>query len=180
MHQKVPTPAPEPPLIGRQWSIHHCPIPLSRRTPGTCVLYLYTRQGRRMAKPPRGTAPGLARVPQLTFFSLESFGLRAFVVFSETFSFMAETPKLSVLGNTTGPGHGVKPCPITVQHLALSLTPFWPTAAGAAPDNAQTQFGGRHIPQAAHSRQFGYGQVLHRGLGPRVGAWLCHSGTVPA
>lgn len=144
-----------------------------------CSIYTPVRE-EEWQSPPRGTAPGLARVPQLTFFSLESFGLRAFVVFSETFSFMAETPKLSVLGNTTGPGHGVKPCPITVQHLALSLTPFWPTAAGAAPDNAQTQFGGRHIPQAAHSRQFGYGQVLHRGLGPRVGAWLCHSGTVPA
>ncbi|EOB09055.1 hypothetical protein Anapl_10585 [Anas platyrhynchos] len=95
-----------------------------------------------------------------------------------------QAPSSEVAAGSTRQGHGSSEFPSMHQkHLALSLTPFWPTAAGAAPDNAQTQFGGRHIPQAAHSRQFGYGQLAEvdsSAKNRQQGTVRCHLYQLPA
>lgn len=79
---------------------------------------------------------------------------KAFVVFSETNIFIHgwDTQAVCAGGHNRARARGQTLPHNCVQHSALSLTQFWPTAASAAPDNAQTRLRGQHVPQAAHSR----------------------------
>lgn len=120
VQQKVRMPAPEPPasqgnaqfipvlsFCQRELLAHVCSVDIPVRG---------EEWQRSQQSPPRGTASRLARVLQLTFFSLGKAPFLRPLLSSlkQTFSFTAETPKLSVLGDTTGPGHGVRPCPTIV------------------------------------------------------------------